>query len=53
MKIAIGSDHAGFEYKGRIIEMLSSLDHEVRDFGTHSTSFAELSCAAPRSLQSS
>src|SRR5882724_9380916 len=37
MKIAIGSDHAGFEYKGRIIEMLSSTGHEVRDFGTHST----------------
>jgi len=36
MKIAIGSDHAGFEYKGRIIEMLTALGHEVRDFGTHS-----------------
>jgi ribose 5-phosphate isomerase B len=36
MKIAIGSDHAGFEYKGRIIELLTSLGHEVRDFGTHS-----------------
>jgi len=36
MKIAIGSDHAGFEYKGRIIEMLSASGHEVRDFGTHS-----------------
>lgn len=37
MKIAIGSDHAGFEYKGRIIEMLSATGHEVRDFGTHSS----------------
>ena len=36
MKIAIGSDHAGFAYKGRIIEMLTELGHEVRDFGTHS-----------------
>src|SRR5258708_1700256 len=36
MKIAIGSDHAGFEYKGRIIEMLTAAGHEVRDFGTHS-----------------
>ena len=36
MKIAIGSDHAGFEYKGRIIEMLSAAGHDVRDFGTHS-----------------
>jgi len=36
MKIAIGSDHAGFEYKGKIIELLTVLGHEVRDFGTHS-----------------
>jgi ribose 5-phosphate isomerase B len=37
MKIAIGSDHAGFEYKGQIIEMLRDLGQEVKDFGTHST----------------
>src|SRR5687767_7819992 len=36
MKIAVGSDHAGFECKGRILEMLSVDGHEVRDFGTHS-----------------
>jgi ribose 5-phosphate isomerase B len=36
MKIAIASDHAGFEYKQRIIEMLRSLGHDVRDFGTNS-----------------
>ena len=36
MKIAIGSDHAGFEYKERIRELLGSLGHEVTDFGTHS-----------------
>src|SRR5678815_605174 len=36
MKIAIGSDHAGFEYKGQIIELLTTLGHDVRDFGTHS-----------------
>src|ERR1700749_49497 len=36
MKIAIGSDHAGFEYKGKIIELLRHLGHEVRDFGTNS-----------------
>jgi ribose 5-phosphate isomerase B len=36
MKIAIGSDHAGFRYKERIKQLLNSLGHEVTDFGTHS-----------------
>ncbi|HEU4677922.1 MAG TPA: ribose-5-phosphate isomerase [Terrimicrobiaceae bacterium] len=36
MKIAIGSDHAGFTYKQRIIEHLKEKGHEVSDFGTHS-----------------
>lgn len=34
MKIAIGADHAGFEYKELIKDFLSA--HEVEDFGTHS-----------------
>ncbi len=37
MKIGIGSDHAGFEYKERIKLLLRELGHEVRDFGTNST----------------
>jgi ribose 5-phosphate isomerase B len=37
MKIALGSDHAGFSYKERIKTLLQSLGHEVRDFGTHSS----------------
>lgn len=37
MRIAIGSDHAGFEYKEKIKGLLTSLGHEVRDFGTFST----------------
>jgi len=37
MKIAIGSDHAGFRYKQEIIAHLQSQGHEVQDFGTHST----------------
>jgi ribose 5-phosphate isomerase B len=37
MKIALGSDHAGFEYKERIKQLLGELGHEVRDFGTNST----------------
>jgi ribose 5-phosphate isomerase B len=36
MKIAIGSDHAGFAYKEKIKELLTSLGHEVTDFGTNS-----------------
>lgn len=36
MKIGIGSDHAGFEYKEKIKPFLQSLGHEVRDFGTDS-----------------
>ncbi|WP_367870126.1 ribose 5-phosphate isomerase B [Luteolibacter sp. Populi] len=37
MKIAIGSDHAGFRYKQEIIAHLQTLGHEVQDFGTDST----------------
>ena len=35
-KIAIGSDHAGFEYKEKIKAHLIAQGIEVRDFGTHS-----------------
>ena len=36
MKIALGSDHAGFRYKEKIKELLESLGHDVVDFGTTS-----------------
>ena len=36
MKIAIGSDHAGFRYKERIKEFLQEQGHDVKDFGTFS-----------------
>jgi ribose 5-phosphate isomerase B len=36
MKIAIGSDHAGFRYKEEIKRWLTERGHEVHDFGTHS-----------------
>src|SRR6478609_2769767 len=36
MKIAIGSDHAGYQYKEKIRSFLESLGHPVTDFGTHS-----------------
>lgn len=35
-KIAIGGDHAGFEYKGKLIQKLTSLGFEVKDFGPFS-----------------
>ena len=36
-KIAIGGDHAGFDYKGIIVKLLEELGHEIKDFGTHSS----------------
>ena len=36
MKIAIGSDHRGFEAKTRIVSILHQLGHEVHDTGPHS-----------------
>ncbi len=35
-KIALASDHAGYELKGRIIDYLVMKGYEVMDFGTHS-----------------
>lgn len=37
MKIAIGSDHAGFRYKEILKTALVARGHEVRDFGTDSS----------------
>jgi ribose 5-phosphate isomerase B len=36
MKISLGTDHAGFRYKEKVKELLNSLGHEVKDFGTFS-----------------
>lgn len=35
--IALGSDHAGYEYKERIKKLLDDLGLPYRDFGTNST----------------
>ncbi len=35
-KLAIGADHAGFQYKQLIAELLKTLDYEIEDFGTYS-----------------
>lgn len=34
VKISIGSDHAGFQYKEKIRAVLTAQGHEVKDFGT-------------------
>lgn len=34
MKISLGTDHAGFLYKEKVKQLLTSLGHEARDFGT-------------------
>lgn len=36
MKIAIGADHAGYEYKKQIINYLESKGIEVKDYGAYS-----------------
>lgn len=36
MKIAIGSDHAGFELKDQVVDWLASSKVDLKDFGTFS-----------------
>jgi ribose 5-phosphate isomerase B len=38
LPIAIGSDHAGFDYKTALIAWLTQKGFRVQDFGTHSAS---------------
>jgi ribose 5-phosphate isomerase B len=40
MRLAIGSDHAGFDYKERLKEDLAN-QFELKDFGTHSKDSAD------------
>ena len=39
--IAIGADHAGFEYKEEIRKWLASAGYSVKDFGTYSVDSAD------------
>lgn len=41
MRIAIGSDHAGFEYKEGLKKWLKENGYESRDFGTYSADSAD------------
>ena len=43
MKIGMASDHAGYEYTTRLVELLKKKGYEVVDFGTDS----EVSCDYP------
>jgi ribose 5-phosphate isomerase B len=43
MKIAIGSDHDGFELKQNIIKLLKELNHDFKDFGTFSSESCDYS----------
>src|SRR5918992_204994 len=55
MRIAIGSDHAGFELKERVGPLLESAGHEVVDVGTdneESTDYAKYASAAARMVAS-
>ena len=36
-KIGIGSDHGGFNLKGKVIKLLNDLGYEVEDFGCYNT----------------
>jgi ribose 5-phosphate isomerase B len=47
-RIAIGSDHAGFDLKSHLIEILRAGDHEIIDHGTDSTASVDYPpiCAA-------
>jgi len=41
MKIAIGSDHAGFEYKEALRDWLLKNNYEIKDFGTYTADSAD------------
>ncbi len=47
-RIAIGSDHAGFELKSHLIDVLTSEGHDIVDLGTDSTASVDYPqfCAA-------
>ena len=41
MKLAVGSDHAAYEFKLEILRYLDELGIEYEDFGTHGTERAD------------
>ena len=56
MKIAIASDHRGFEAKRKLLPVLKKLGHEVQDFGCESTAacdYVDLAAPAARAVAKS
>jgi ribose 5-phosphate isomerase B len=41
MRIAIGSDHRGYDLKQKIISLLKAAGHEYQDFGVYNTTRAD------------
>lgn len=55
-RIAIGSDHAGYELKQHLIGVLAADGHDVIDLGTHSTEscdYPEFCAAVGRAVRNS
>ncbi|HZY10994.1 MAG TPA: ribose 5-phosphate isomerase B [Bacteroidota bacterium] len=50
--IALGADHAGFEIKELVKELLKTLGYEFQDFGTNSTESADYPDFAHKVAQS-
>ena len=55
MKIAIGSDHGGYDLKEQVKTWLQEMGHEVEDFGCHSKEscdYPDFGAAAARAVAS-
>jgi len=53
MRIAIASDHAGFDLKGIVVEAVASAGHSALDLGTHNTEpvdYPDIAVAAGRAV---
>ncbi|HKZ38995.1 MAG TPA: ribose 5-phosphate isomerase B [Chryseolinea sp.] len=54
MKLAIGSDHAGFEYKEKLKKWLENRKYQLKDFGTDSvdsTDYPDFAHPVSRALE--
>ena len=51
MKIAMGSDHAGFELKEAVKSQLEEAGHQVDDVGTHSSESTDYPPFAARAAE--